>query len=79
MTDDAGIRHKYTLPVGSIRQEVVDAVKKQAQREMPPQFAELIQKTAQPFIQTVTDNIAGGNSFLGGKVLLVGDAAAGQR
>ncbi len=79
MTDSQGVRHAYTLPMGSMREEIMQAVKKQAESGFAPQVTEVIQKTAQPFAQTVTDNIAGSNCFFGGKMLLVGDAAAGQR
>ena len=79
MTDGQGIRHTYTLPMGKMREEVARAMKKEAESGMAPQAIEVIQKTTHPFAQTVTDNIAGSNSFLGGKLLLVGDAAAGQR
>jgi 2-polyprenyl-6-methoxyphenol hydroxylase-like FAD-dependent oxidoreductase len=79
MTDGQGTRYTYTLPMGRMRQEVAQAIKNQAAAGLPPQIAEAVQKTAQPFVQIVTDNIAGENCFLGGKMLLVGDAAAGQR
>ena len=79
MTDSQGTKHKYTLPMGSMREELVYAAKKQVDNGYAPQAMEVIQKTAQPFVQAVTDNIAGSNSFFGGKLLLVGDAAAGQR
>lgn len=78
MTDSQGTKHKYTLPVGSMRDELVHAAKKQVDNGFAPQAMEVIQKTTQPFVQTVTDNIAGSNCFFGGKLLLVGDAAAGQ-
>ena len=79
MTDSQGVRHSFTLPMGSMRDEVVEAVHKQAETGMPPQLTEAFKKTKQPFVQIVTDNLAGENSFFGGKMLLIGDAAAGQR
>ena len=46
---------------------------------MLPQLAELIEKTRKPFVQLVTDMMSPLNSFLGGRVMLVGDAMAGPR
>lgn len=79
MTDGQGTRHTYTLPMGRMRDEVAQRIKEQAASGMAPQITEAVQKTAQPFVQVVTDNIAGENCFFGGRMLLVGDAVAGQR
>ena len=46
---------------------------------LPPQFAELIQLTKEPFVQAITDVIGEKNVFMDGKVILVGDAVAGFR
>lgn len=79
MTDAEGRRHRTTLPPGSIAPEVWEKLKKVAQDSMPPQFAEIITKTKQPFAQAITDVISSINSFMNGKVLLIGDALAGFR
>ena len=79
MTDTNGKRHPITLPVGSMQPQVWEKQKKHAADTLPPQFAEAIQKTQQPFIQAVTDVISPQNSYMDGKVLLVGDALAGFR
>lgn len=79
MTDSHGLRHSYTLPTGSMREENIEIIKRQAEHELAPQIAEIVRKTIKPFAQAVTDNIAGQNCFLGGKMLLIGDAVAGQR
>lgn len=79
MTDTNGKRHPITLPVGTMRPTVWSKQKSHAADTLPPQFAEAIQKTQQPFIQAITDVISPRNEFLGGKVLLVGDALAGFR
>ncbi|MCJ1394607.1 hypothetical protein MMC18_007487 [Xylographa bjoerkii] len=79
MTDSDGHRHHTTLPAGKMRPEIWDQQKDYARRILPPQFAEIVQKTTQPFIQAITDVLSPRNSFFDGKVLLVGDAVAGFR
>lgn len=79
MTDIHGKRHPITLPVGRMQPEVWEKQKAYASKVLPPQFAEAIQKTQQPFIQAITDVISPNNRYLDGRVLLVGDALAGFR
>lgn len=79
MTDTNGKRHAITLPVGSMNPEVWQKQKAYASKVLPPQYAEAVNKTQQPFIQAVTDVISPQNSFFDGKLLLVGDALAGFR
>jgi 2-polyprenyl-6-methoxyphenol hydroxylase-like FAD-dependent oxidoreductase len=79
MTDTNGKRHPITLPVGKMQPKVWEKQKAYAKEVLPPQFAEAVGKTRQPFIQAITDNIASENSFCDGKLLLVGDALAGFR
>lgn len=79
MTDKDGKRHPITLPVGKMQPQVWDKQKEYASQVLPPQFAEAIGKTQQPFIQAITDVISPGNRYLDGKVQLVGDALAGFR
>lgn len=79
MTDINGKRHAVTLPVGKMREDVWTKQRKHAEEVLPPQFAEAVHKTTQPFIQAVMDVLCPENSFMHGKVLLVGDALAGFR
>lgn len=79
MTDTNGKRHAITLPVGTMNPAVWEKQKAYASEILPPQFAEAVHKTQQPFVQAITDVIGPQNSFMGGKVLLVGDALAGFR
>jgi 2-polyprenyl-6-methoxyphenol hydroxylase-like FAD-dependent oxidoreductase len=79
MTDVNGKRHAITLPVGSMNPEVWSKQKAYASQVLPPQYVEAVNKTQQPFIQAITDVRSPQNSFLDGKVLLVGDALAGFR
>jgi 2-polyprenyl-6-methoxyphenol hydroxylase-like FAD-dependent oxidoreductase len=67
------------LGFGKIRPEIKSKQRDIAAKVLPPQIAELFQKTEFPFMQAVTDNLTAKNVFMNGKVLLVGDAAAGLR
>jgi 2-polyprenyl-6-methoxyphenol hydroxylase-like FAD-dependent oxidoreductase len=79
MTDVNGRRHAITLPVGTMNPDVWSKQKALASDVLPPQYAEVVRKTEQPFIQAITDVISPQNSFFDAKVLLVGDALAGFR
>ena len=79
MTGADGKRHGVTLPVGQMRPEILEQQRAYAKEILPPQFAEIVCNTKQPFIQAITDVIAPRNSFFDGKVLLIGDAVAGFR
>ena len=79
MTDTEGVRHRITLPPGKMKSAVWDKQIEVARTRMPPQFAEIIAKTKYPFVQAITDVISPENSFMDGRVLLIGDALAGFR
>ena len=79
MTDSDGKTHHVTLPVGKMRQETLEKQRAFAQGALPPQFAEIVCNTKQPFIQAITDVISPRNTFYNGKMLLIGDAVAGFR
>lgn len=79
MTDVDGVYHHITMPPGKITAAAWSKQKYIAQQQLPPQFAELVVKTKKPFVQAITDVIAPTNEFLGGKVILIGDALAGFR
>jgi len=79
MTDKDGKRHRITLPAGGVREELWSRQKAYAKEVLPPQFAELFEKTKVPFIQAITDVIAPSAVFDAGRVLLIGDALAGLR
>ncbi|KEF62662.1 uncharacterized protein A1O9_00635 [Exophiala aquamarina CBS 119918] len=83
LTDSNGNRHRYTLPTGGhIGEEVWNRQKGRAKEVLPPQFAQLVQKTQKPFVQAITDVTAPAQGapvgrLLGGKAALLGDALAG--
>lgn len=80
MTDKDGKRHHITLPPGGIQKGVWNQQKKIAREVLPPQFAELVEKTEVPFIQAITDVVSPAAILPSdSRVLLIGDALAGFR
>lgn len=79
MTDKNGKRHLITMPPGMINLDVWEKQRQIARERLPPQFAEIVCGTQQPFVQAVTDVISPQHEYLGGKVVLIGDALAGFR
>jgi 2-polyprenyl-6-methoxyphenol hydroxylase-like FAD-dependent oxidoreductase len=80
MTDKDGKRHHITLPPGGIQESVWKRQKQVAKDVLPPQFAELVEKTEVPFIQAITDVLSPAAVLPGdSRVLLIGDALAGFR
>lgn len=79
MTDKDGVRHRITMPPGKMQPEVWERQRALAATYLPPQFAEIVRKTEKPFVQAVTDVISPTHTFLGDKVVLIGDALAGFR
>lgn len=79
MTGKDGSHHHITLPPDQMKDKVWAKQKQEAKDVLPPQFAELVDKTVHPFVQAITDNISPNNEFFDGKLLLVGDSLAGFR
>ncbi|OSS48929.1 hypothetical protein B5807_07073 [Epicoccum nigrum] len=80
MTDKDGKKHHITLPPGGIQDSVWQRQKKLAKEILPPQFAELVNKTEVPFIQAITDVISPDAVLPSNhRVVLIGDALAGFR
>jgi 2-polyprenyl-6-methoxyphenol hydroxylase-like FAD-dependent oxidoreductase len=79
MTDRDGVRHRITMPPGKTDPKAWEKQREIAKEKLPPQFAEIVRETKQPFVQAVTDVISPQNEFLGGKLVLIGDALAGFR
>lgn len=75
LTDSHGKQHHHTLPAGRMQLEVWARQQARAVDEnLPRPFLELVQKIKQPFITAVSNTSASQAAFLGGKLLLVGDA-----
>jgi len=72
-TDSSGRKHEYGIPPPLIRADVLTAMRKAAAEQLSPQFAEVVEKTRQPFFQAIFDLES--ESMCQGRVALLGDAA----
>ncbi|MDH4190161.1 MAG: FAD binding domain-containing protein [Betaproteobacteria bacterium] len=73
LTDRAGRPHEITISPDLIRDEVVDEMRRDAERLLAPQFAEVVRLSERPFFQAIFDLESTRLAF--GRVVLVGDAA----
>lgn len=74
MTDSSGRKHRHTLPIGKMQKGVWEKQRVLASQILPAPFAELINKTTQPFVSSIVDIGLSKPSFFDGKLLIVGDA-----
>jgi 2-polyprenyl-6-methoxyphenol hydroxylase-like FAD-dependent oxidoreductase len=72
-TDSQGRQHELGIPPPLIRAEVLAAMRRAARDHLSPQFAEVVEKTRQPFFQAIFDLES--RSMHWGRVALLGDAA----
>ena len=74
LTDIDGVSHPLSIPPHKIRPEVTSALREDARRLLAPQFAEVVERTEQPFIQAIQD-LATPRMVLGRRTVILGDAA----
>ncbi|MBY0503757.1 MAG: hypothetical protein K2X03_07600 [Bryobacteraceae bacterium] len=73
LTDRHGHQHRTSLPRGGASDETLAGLRALARQEVHPRMAELIEATAEPFIQTIVDVVVPRTIF--GRACLLGDAA----
>ncbi len=73
LTDWEGRLHHNSLPLGGATEDTIAGLRSRARREVHPRMAELIEATAEPFIQKIVDVVVPRTVF--GRACLVGDAA----
>ena len=73
MTDADGHHHPLGLPPNKVAWQQVAAARQSARALLAPQFAEILEKTAQPFLQPIYDCSSQQMAF--GRIALMGDAA----
>ena len=73
MTDADGHHHPLGLPPNKVAWQHVSAARQAARTLLAPQFAEILEKTAQPFLQPIYDCSSQRIAF--GRIALMGDAA----
>ena len=73
MTDGDGVHHAGGIAPNKIHWREIAALREAARQLLAPQFAEVLEKTAQPFLQPIHDVMSARLAF--GRVALMGDAA----
>ena len=73
LTDADGVHHPLGISPNKVSWRHVAAMRTAARDLLAPQFAEIIEKTAQPFLQPIYDVCSSRIAF--GRVLLMGDAS----
>jgi 2,6-dihydroxypyridine 3-monooxygenase len=77
LTDRDGCRAELTVPPGSVQTKHLEALRSAADAELPSPIAELVQRSAEPFVQVIVDLEVPRMAF--GRSCLIGDAAFGLR
>ena len=73
MTGADGQHYPLGLPPSKVAWQHVSAMRQAARQLLAPQFAEMLEKTAQPFLQPIYDCVSQCIAF--GRIALMGDAA----
>lgn len=73
LTDNQGERRDVSIPPGSVAERHVHEMKAHALARLPEPVAEVVSKTAEPFVQVVFDQRVHKMAF--GRTCLLGDAA----
>jgi 2-polyprenyl-6-methoxyphenol hydroxylase-like FAD-dependent oxidoreductase len=74
LTDVDGVRNELSIPPTRIRAEVIAEMRRDAERLLAPQFADVVRLTSQPFIQAILD-LETRRMVLGARTVILGDAA----
>lgn len=72
MTDDDGVHHAAGIPPHKVSWREIARIRAAARELLAPQWAEVLEKTAQPFLQPIHDLMSERLAF--GRVALMGDA-----
>ena len=73
LTDADGVHYPLGIPPNKVSWREIAAMRSAARSLLAPQFGEIIEKTAQPFLQPIFD--LGSSQIAFGRVVLMGDAA----
>jgi len=77
LTDRNGSTAELTVPPGSVQTKHLEALHSAADAELPSPIAELVQRSAEPFVQVIVDLEVSQIAF--GRSCLIGDAAFALR
>jgi 2-polyprenyl-6-methoxyphenol hydroxylase-like FAD-dependent oxidoreductase len=73
MTDADGVHHPEGIAPQQVSWRAIAAMREAARQSLAPQFAEIVEKTAVPFLQPIFDLVSPQLAF--GRMALLGDAA----
>ncbi|MGE0802732.1 MAG: FAD-dependent monooxygenase, partial [Lautropia sp.] len=73
LTDDTGFTHARSIPPPRIQAAHIERLRQLAGDLLPPQFADVVQRTPAPFLQPIYDLRS--ERIAEGRVALIGDAA----
>jgi 2-polyprenyl-6-methoxyphenol hydroxylase-like FAD-dependent oxidoreductase len=73
MTDADGVHHPEGIAPQQVSWRAIAAMREAARHKLAPQFAEIVEKTAMPFLQPIFDLASPQLAF--GRMALLGDAA----
>jgi len=76
-TDARGVRRQTPPPPGQLDPRAVQNMREGAARLLSPQFAEVVARTRDPFVQAIYDLES--SRLVDGRAVLIGDAAFGAR
>ncbi|KMO42738.1 monooxygenase [Methylobacterium variabile] len=74
LTDVDGLAQPLSIAPNRIRPEVIAGMRADARRLLAPPFAEVVERTAQPFLQAIQD-LEAPRMALGRRTVILGDAA----
>ena len=77
LTDEQGVVHARSIPPPKIQGRHIEHLRRIAGELLPPQFAEVVRRTPQPFLQPIYDLKL--DTIVRGRVALLGDAASVAR
>jgi 2,6-dihydroxypyridine 3-monooxygenase len=77
LTDRSGSKAELTVPPGAVQASHLKELRSAADIELPPPLTELVERTAEPFIQVIVDLEVPRIAF--GRTCLIGDAAFALR
>lgn len=77
LTDTDGTQHALTIPPPKVRDDVLDAMKAEAERDLPRPFVRILERSERPFFTPIYDHQS--PVMAQGRVALSGDAACVAR
>ncbi|MDE3246996.1 MAG: FAD binding domain-containing protein [Acidobacteriota bacterium] len=73
LTDRHGVRHAFSLPPGTTKEEDITKLRQMSRELLAPTFQELVAATREPFAQAILDLQV--EQMVFGRAILLGDAA----